>query len=210
MNAPVRFDQIAASPEAYHWQGRPAWRSGAFRIWRVRLVAAWFAMLLLDGARLFLTEPADRPRLIAGAITLLASALIACGILTALAWFTRRTTAYRIGDGKVEMRYGIALQSTLVIPFCAIEKVSVRVHRDGAGDVALRLKPGPSVAYPKLWPHVRPWSFVRPEPALRCVPGAGAVAASLSREVAATERLRAAYLADVEARAAPGATAAVG
>jgi hypothetical protein len=193
MNAPVRFDPIAAAPGAYRWEGRPAWLPGAFRIWRLRLVAAWFAVLLLDGVRLFLTEPADRPRLIAGAITLVIAAALACLILATLAWFTRRTTTYQIGDGRVELRYGIAIKATLVIPFCAIEKVGVRVHRDGTGDVALRLKPGPSVIYPKLWPHVRPWSLFRPEPALRCVVGAGAVAASLSREIAATERLRAAY-----------------
>jgi hypothetical protein len=211
MNAPVnafdRFEPVAASPEDFSWVDRPSWRAGAFRIWRVRLVGAWFAILLLDGVRLFLTEPADRPRLVAGAITLVTAGLIACAILTTLAWLTRRTTTYRIGEGQVEMRYGIALKATLVIPFCAIEQVSVRVHRDGAGDVALRLKPGPGVIYPKLWPHVRPGSLFRPEPALRCVPAAGAVAASLSREIAATERLRAAFSAKVAALD-PGASVA--
>jgi hypothetical protein len=195
MNAFAKFPALKPANDAWGWEGRPTWTASAFRIWRVRLVAAWFGFLLLDGVRLFLTEPADRPRLIAGAITLAGAAVIACSVLTGLAWLTRRTTTYRIGDGEVEMRFGIALKARLVIPFCAIEKVDVRVHRDGAGDIALRLKPGPSVMYPKLWPHVRPGSLMRPEPAMRCVPGAGAVAASLCREIAATERLRAALLA---------------
>jgi hypothetical protein len=202
MNAVARVSEPAtpiAAPEAleaFRWEGRPAWRPAALRIWRVGFVAAWFALLGLDGVRLFLTEPANRPRLAAGAVTLAAAALIACGILLVLAWLTRRTTTYRIGDGGVEMRFGIALKAALVIPFCAIERVDVRVHADGSGDVALKLKPGPGVAYLKLWPHVRPWSLLRSEPALRCIPAAGAVAARLSREIAVTERLRAAYKAE--------------
>jgi hypothetical protein len=199
MNALARFPDTIHRDGALRWEGRPGWRSAAFRIWRVRLVASWFALLLLDGVRLAFAEPADRPRLLAGAVTLVAAATLACGILTLLAWLTRRTTTYRIGDGQVEMRFGIALKATLVIPFCAIEQVGVRIHRDGSGDVALRLKPGRNVFYAKLWPHVRPWSVFRPQPTLRCIAAPGAVATALSRDIAATEALRARLAAPIMA-----------
>jgi hypothetical protein len=194
-------EETAAAPQTpFIWQGRPGWRSAAFRIWRVRLVAAWFCLLLLDGLRLFLVEPHDRPRIVAGALAIVVVGLAACAILVFLAWLTGRTTQYAVGDGQVKMRFGIALKATLIIPYCAIERVGVRIHGDGdgAGDVALRLKPGRGVFYPKLWPHVRPWSLFRPEPTLRCVPEAGVVATRLSRAIAQTEAARARWLASAQ------------
>ena len=112
-------------------------------------------------------------------------ALIVLTGLVVMAALTARTTRYSIDARTVTLRYGVALPATLVIPFAAIEHVGVRIHRDGTGDVALRLKPGPSVFYPKLWPHARPWRLRRAEPMLRCVPDAGVSAALLCRALAA-------------------------
>ena len=53
--------------------------------------------------------------------------------------------------------------------------------------MALRLKPGPRVIYPKLWPHVRPWRLRQAEPMLRCIPDAGVVASLLCRALAARD-----------------------
>ena len=175
------------------WQGRPAWASAAIRIWKVRIVAIYFALLLADGARLAFAgagegAPSD---VLVGDAKLLATAVIAVGGLLLLAWLTKRTTLYSIDDRQVTLKYGIALQATLVIPFGAIEHVGVRVHRDHTGDVALRLKDGQHVVYPKLWPHARPWRLFRAEPMLRCIPQAGVVAALLCRKIAADAEDRA-------------------
>jgi hypothetical protein len=43
---------------------------------------------------------------------------------------------------------------------------------------------GEQIAYPHLWPHVRPWHFRRTEPMLRCVPDAAKVAGLMAQALA--------------------------
>ena len=186
MNAltPIVAARVSDCAPAALWTGRPRWSSAALRIWKVWWVAAYFAVLLADGARLALSAHA-RVDIWSGEARLLAAAVVVVGALLAAAALTARTTRYTLDARAVTLRYGIALPATLVIPFTAIEHVGVRLHRDGSGDVALRLKPGPAVAYPKLWPHARPWRLFRAEPMLRCVPDAGVAATLLCRALSA-------------------------
>ncbi len=175
------------------WSGRPDWTASLVRIWKVGWVAAWFAALLADGLRLAVAAAAGPARALAWAgeeRLALVAAVVLLGLL-ALAALTRRSTRYTIEARSVTLRYGLALPATLVIPFAAIAQVDVRTHRDGTGDVALRLKPGQGVIYPKLWPHARPWRWMRAEPMLRCVPDAGVAAALLCRALAARDRIAA-------------------
>lgn len=173
----------ATAPPAL-WSGRPAWASAAVRIWKLLWVAGYFTLLLADGARLALSARAP-PDAWTGEVKLLAMATVVTAGLMGLAALTVRTTRYTIDARSVTLRYGMALPATLVIPFAAIEHVGVRIHSDGSGDVALRLKPGRAVIYPKLWPHARPWRLRRAEPMLRCVPDAGVAAALLCRALSA-------------------------
>ena len=167
------------------WTGRPDARAAAWRIWKLGWAGAWFALLLADGAWLATRGRHAPPQAWTGEARLAVGALAVLAGLCLLAWLTARTTRYAIGARAVTLRYGVALPATLVIPYAAIAHVAVRIHGDGTGDVALRLKPGPRVIYPKLWPHARPWRWTRPEPMLRCVPDAGAAAALLCRALAA-------------------------
>jgi hypothetical protein len=176
--------------ETVHWRGSPNWRTAAFRIWHVRAIAFYFAVLLAEGLRQSLGQTPGAVLARQGEIALLVIALGALALLTLLAWLTGRTTRYTITDTHVVMNYGIALRATLAIPFGAIEHVAIRVHPDHTGDLALRLKPNQRVLYPKLWPHVRPWTFIRAEPMLRCVPQAGVVGALLARGVGAQVDMR--------------------
>lgn len=184
--AAVRLTE--AEPQAL-WTGQPQWISAALRIWKVCWVAVYFALLLIDGARLALQAHGGGD-IWNGEARLLAISLGVTGGLLALAVLTARTTRYSIDGRAVTLRYGIALPATLVIPFTAIEQVGVRIHRDGSGDVALRLKPGPGVIYPKLWPHVRPWRILRAEPMMRCLPDAGVAATLLCRALSAQSHRR--------------------
>ena len=38
------------------------------------------------------------------------------------------------------------------------------------GDIVLELVPGDKIAWPHLWPHVRPWRLAFPQPMLRGLP----------------------------------------
>jgi hypothetical protein len=200
MTAIPRIDAFRPRPpeDATVWRGRPGWASAAIRIWKVRIVAVYFTLLLADGARLAFAGTGAPAGVIEGDAKLLATAIIAVGGLLVLALLTQRTTLYSIDDRQVTLRYGIALQATLVIPFGAIEHVGVRVHRDHTGDVALRMKDGQHMLYAKLWPHARPWRLFRAEPMLRCIPQAGVVSALLCRKIA--EDVQARTLANGELR----------
>lgn len=193
MNAMVKIAVAPAKPvePAVLWSGRPAFVSTAIRIWKARIAAVYFALLLADGLRLAMSGASAPADAWMGEAKLLTMAVFAVGGLLLLAVLTTRTTRYEIGERGVTLRYGIAFPATLTIPFAAIARVSIRIHSDGTGDVALRLKPGPGVIYPKLWPHARPWAFTRAEPMLRCVPEAGVAGAMICRGVAAQTALAA-------------------
>jgi hypothetical protein len=192
LNFPPRITLPGPSPveEIVRWQGSPSWRVAAIRIWHIRPAAFYFAVLLAEGLResLGTTHAAALAR--QGEFALLLIALGSVALLTLLAWLTGRTTTYTITDTHVMLKYGVALRATLVIPFGAIEHVAIRVNPDHTGDLALRLKRDQRILYPKLWPHVRPWSLIRAEPMLRCVPEAGVVGALLARGVGASVDMR--------------------
>ena len=187
MNAltPIVVARASHAAAGALWTGRPRWSSAALRIWKVWWIAAYFALLLADGARLALTGAHAHASGWRGEGVLLAVAVVVIGGLLATAAMTARTTHYTIDAHAVTLRYGMALPATLVIPFAAIEHVGVRIHRDGSGDLALRLKPGPGLIYPKLWPHARPWRLLKAEPMLRCIPDAGVAATLLCRALSA-------------------------
>jgi len=189
MNA---INRIGIRPtETVIWEGQPGWRSAAFRIWHVRLVAAWFAFLAVDGVvRLWRDPRTSADALLQGEAHLLAIGVAVVTLLVVLAALTARTTRYTITDRRVIMRIGIGLRAKLAIPFGAIAHVGVRIHRDQTGDIALRLIPGQSVLYPKLWPHARPWHLLHAEPMLRCIPQPGVAGTVLCRAMAAVAEKR--------------------
>ena len=113
-------------------------------------------------------------------VWLAAIALVACGVLFVLAWFSARTTIYTITSRRVIMRFGIALPMTLNIPFCRVDAAAVSLRNDGSGDIPLRLAGNDHIAYAVLWPHARPWRINRPEPMLRAIADAEHVARILS------------------------------
>jgi hypothetical protein len=184
MNA---INPIVVRPaETVIWEGLPGWRSAAFRLWHVRLVIAWFAFLAVDGVvRLWRDPNTSDDALLQGEAHLLAIGVLVMTLLLVLAALTAHTTRYTITDRRVIMRIGIGLRAKMAIPFGAIAHVGVRIHPDQTGDIALRLIPGQSVLYPKLWPHARPWHLLRAEPMLRCIALPGVAGAILCRAIAA-------------------------
>ena len=60
--------------------------------------------------------------------------------------------------------------------------------------VSLTIAEDARVSYLVLWPHVRPWHLLRPEPMLRCIPDADKAAEILSAA------LKTAYLQEADAK----------
>ena len=169
------------------WRGAPRWGSLFRHACYLRVLGAYFALLLVwqgiaavyDGRGL---AGAVGPALW---IAVLWAALMA--LLAGYCWLVGRTTVYTITNRRLVMRIGVALPITLNLPFRAIERAGVTLFAGGTGDIVMAIKPGDRVAFLVLWPHTRPWRLARPQPMLRSVPDAKRVAELLGGALAAWE-----------------------
>ncbi|MEL6317140.1 MAG: photosynthetic complex putative assembly protein PuhB [Pseudomonadota bacterium] len=177
------------------WQGAPSWRSLARRALLTRAVAIYFAVagvLLALAAR---TEASLGDAVLIGT-SVIPAALLAVGVLAAIAYATAKSTIYTITNRRVVLRYGVAMTLCANAPHVKIGSAALKLYPDGTGDLPLSLTGSDRFSYLVLWPNARPWRFNRPEPMLRCVPEAARVSAILA------EALRAAHEAAAEERAA--------
>lgn len=154
------------------WQGAPDWITFARTVYRVRAVGIYFLALAVIGA---VTGS------LAGAGATLALGGLAVGLLLLLAWGSARTTVYTLTDRRVVIRAGVAIPKCFNLPLPLVGAAVLRTHRGGHGDIALSMIGAPRFGYGLLWPHARPWQLREPQPMLRAVPDAQAVAARLAR-----------------------------
>jgi hypothetical protein len=161
------------------WQGKPSWTALAVRVFHVRKVALYFALLAAWRVAAGASDGEEISSALAFALPLVPVAAVAIGLLALLARLAARSATYTITTRRVVMQVGIALSVTFNIPFRIIGGAGLKVRRDGTGDIPLALKEG-RIGYVHLWPHVRPWRLSAPEPMLRAVPDAAKVAAILA------------------------------
>jgi hypothetical protein len=166
------------------WQGRPAAWTLAVRVFHIRLVAVYFA--LLAAARVAMDVSAHEPlsATLMSASRLVNPFAIAMALLGGLAWLYSRTSRYSITDRRVLLQFGAVLPMTLNVPFKQVESAAFKTYRDGTGDLPLAVASDPRLAFLLLWPHVRPWRLTKVEPMLRCVPDAADVAGVLAKALA--------------------------
>lgn len=162
------------------WQGSPDWRALAVRAFHVRKLTVYFVLMLLLRGAATLSSGGTLGAALIAMLWLAPLAVIALGIVVLLAQLSARTTVYSITDRRVVMRIGIVLTVTFNLPFRAIQNADLRLDRNGTGDIALALRGNDRIAYLHLWPHARPWRLARPEPMLRAIPDAAAVARILT------------------------------
>jgi len=168
------------------WQGSPDFRAVALRIFHLRKVAVYFALMLAWNVS---STMGDGGSFVDGlkSIALLGFlSVMGFAALTGLAWATARTAVYTLTDKRIVMRIGIALTLTFNLPLRLVKSASLRQHKDGCGDILIAMGGEDHIAWLHLWPHVRPWVLTRPEPMLRAVPNAEHVAALLSQAWFAT------------------------
>lgn len=159
------------------WQGAPDWKRLALHALHVRKLAVYFAVMLGVQWLYLLGEP--QAAMLRPLLTSAIMATLALSLLTAIAWFSARSTLYTLTDRRVIMRVGIVLTLTFNLPLRQIAGASFKPYAGGTGDIALALKGADRIAWLNLWPHARAWRVKRPEPSLRCLPNAAAVAARL-------------------------------
>jgi hypothetical protein len=172
--------------EVLLWQGAPAWAEVAQRVFLVRWVFGYFAVLALWEVLSAATQGGTMVAAFGAAALLLLVGMVAIGILTLLAKIVSRSSVYSITSRRLVLRVGVALPITINIPFVAIAGADLRNRKDGHGDIVLELLPSHRVSWIALWPHCGGWSFGRPKPMLRGVANAAEVAKILGEAVAAT------------------------
>jgi len=149
------------------WSGAPASRPLARHAFHVRLVAGYFALLILLGLAGALREGATATQIMTAAgIQCGLAAFVVIGILV-YAHLTAKSTVYAITDRRVVLKAGLVLPTTINIPFRLIEAAECRQFSDGTGQISLRLTRPDRIGFLHLWPHVRPWRLRYPEPMLR-------------------------------------------
>lgn len=156
------------------WQGSPDFREIAKNAFHIRKIALYFALILaIQTVSVFQSGSAALGASLS--LTIMLSAL-GLGILVLLAWLTSRVTIYTVTNCRVLIRFGIALQMTMNLPFSQISAADMRKGKDGFGDIPLSVKDSRRVSYLVLWPNVRPWAFSKPQPMLRSIANVSHVA----------------------------------
>jgi hypothetical protein len=162
------------------WQGSPDPGLIAQRVFHLRLIAVYFAVML---AWRVATQVNDGGALGSAISGLWFPASIAATGLALVAWLARataRTTVYTLTDKRLVLRIGIVLTVSYNLPLRCIDAAHVLKLADGKAEIALALRPGTRLAYLHLWPHARPWHVAQPQPMLRCLSDGERVAARLA------------------------------
>lgn len=156
------------------WQGAPDWRQLAVHAFHVRKLAVYFVLMLALQAAFMQGQPLKV--LVPSVATSAVLALTALIMLSGIAWFASHTCLYTLTNKRVVMRVGIVLTMTFNLPLNCLAAAAIKQRRRGCGDIALKIKGSDRIAYLHLWPHARAWHLRQPQPSLRCVPQAEAVA----------------------------------
>jgi Bacterial PH domain len=179
------FDALPGLPERppqgedILWQGRPAPLALAREAYGLTWIAGYFALIILWRAATGFADGGLAMALAKGLPYLMLAGL-GLGVVYGLAWVQARTTIYTITSARVVQRIGAALPVTFNLPFVQIGSASLAVRRDGTGTIALQTLGDTRISYLIAWPHVRPWTMRKTEPALRAIPHAASVAQLLA------------------------------
>lgn len=149
------------------WQGGPDRKAFAIRILHMRKIALYFGLLCLwKGIAGFYDGKA-----LGDIITAIGITALMGGAVMLIAWWyagkVATATIYTLTNKRLIMRKGVALPVTFQFPFTQIVGASRQINSDGTATLCMNLIEHTKIAWPILWPHVRPWRLAKPEPALR-------------------------------------------
>lgn len=189
------IDEIEAVPglpeelprgETILWQGAPDWRLVARNTFHLRLLAAYFLVLLGLRAVLAIWSGAAIWVVMQSVMIMALPGLLVGGVFTMGAWLIASTTMYTVTSKRLVMRFGLALPLCINLPFAHIQAAAVRCFADGFGDIPLTVDSSHRFSYVVMWPHARPWQWRRPQPMLRGIAEARAVAELIANAASAS------------------------
>ena len=169
MGTPARSERVLS-------KGRPSLPVLTRTAFHMGSYAAYFAVLIVLALVFGNT---------AGAVFLVGAGLFGALVIQMIAWRSAKSTLYIITDVRLIMRIGMAVETRINIPLKHVRAAHLNMRGRDHGDIALELGGERLLGYMLMWPHARPWHFARPQPMLRSVPDAQAVAAILAEACAA-------------------------
>jgi hypothetical protein len=190
MSEELEFEPIPGLPHALPageqilWQGQPDWRSLAQHTFHLRWLYGYFGVFAAARGVAALHDGVGLASALWSSLMVLPLSALCIGVLSLLSWVNARATIYTITSRRVVLRCGVALPVTFNLPFKRLAEATLLAHKNGTGDIALRLVSPDRIGWLHLWPHARPWHLAKAQPMLRCIPDAKQVAATLADAVA--------------------------
>jgi hypothetical protein len=183
---PVRgLPERLPAGETMLWQGAPSWKPFAYQVFHIRMLAVYFAALLVWNVFADFSAGAAALTVAISTLRLTAFAIGAIAVLALFSWAACKTTVYTITDRRVVIRSGIAFPATVNIPFKFVETAGLKTYPDGSGNILLSVAPTERIAYLLLWPHALPWRINKAQPLMRAVPDVAFAAELLALALAA-------------------------
>ncbi|GAB5414631.1 MAG: photosynthetic complex putative assembly protein PuhB [Congregibacter sp.] len=181
---PVRgLPEYLPEGETLIWQGSPDARTMGRRVFRVRVVAVYFAALIAVHLGFQLSQGRSVGETLLGSSWMLALGVAAVAILAGMAAAYAKTTVYTLTDKRIVLRSGVAMPMMVNIPLNTVTAADMRAFGDGSGDIIFSVERRKRLSHILLWPNVRPWKFTPVQPAFRSVQNIEAVAAALASVV---------------------------
>jgi hypothetical protein len=169
--------------ETLVWQGAPDFRTMARRVFHLRSVSLYFAILIAIQVVIQASGGESINSILFSSSWMVGLGLTAMGILALMAFAYARTTVYTLTDKRLVLRSGVAMPMMVNLPLSIVTAADLRQFPDGTGDIVFSLKPRKRLSYMMLWPNVRSWRINPVQPALRSVPNIDEVARKLASVV---------------------------
>jgi len=181
---PVRgLPDYLPNDERLIWRGAPDFRVMARRVFHVRTVAIYFAVLIAVHLGVQAYGGADGASLALQASWMIGLGLLTLAILALMAWAYTRSTVYTLTNKRLVLRFGVAIPMMVNLPLPIVGAADLRRYGDGSGDILFKLGEEKKPSYLLLWPNVKPWQFKPVVPAMRCLSCVDTAAAALASVV---------------------------
>ncbi|MEM6679001.1 MAG: photosynthetic complex putative assembly protein PuhB [Pseudomonadota bacterium] len=195
-NDDFKFEPIRGLPdllpkgERILWQGSPSWKALTFRGFTTRLFLLWFALVL--GWNLINVLTGDLAFAAALSTVALQAVLVAVamGVLAAMAYASAGQTIYTVTNRRVVLRFGLAMDISVNLPFTQIGRLDMARRWDGTTDLVLGLTGEHPLGIWHVWPNSKPWAWRKPAPMLRALPDGERVARLLGEALVADQDRR--------------------
>ncbi|NKI34865.1 PH domain-containing protein [Wenzhouxiangella sp. XN79A] len=168
------------------WQGTPDWRPYSRRVFQLAKFGVYFLAIVVWVAAAAYLDQRSLAAMARSLVWSLPTSLGVLGMIALTGWAYARSSVYTITTKRVVIEGGIALQTSVNLPFAKVTRADLKTFEDGTGDIELELS-GPRLLYSMVWPNLRWLRINRPVPVMRAIEDPKRVAELLRNALAADQ-----------------------